>query len=110
MFLNNFDPSEFIADDNFKYPTAEHYYQAHKFTSNVLPEEFTAYYKEVREQDSPGKAKKLARKYQANPNFNNEDWEGRKDEVMKKGLTFKFSQNKDLLEKLVNTEKATLIE
>jgi predicted NAD-dependent protein-ADP-ribosyltransferase YbiA (DUF1768 family) len=34
IFLNNFDPSEFIAEDGFKYPTVEHYYQAHKFEGN----------------------------------------------------------------------------
>jgi predicted NAD-dependent protein-ADP-ribosyltransferase YbiA (DUF1768 family) len=31
IFLNNFEKSEFIADDNFKYQTVEHFYQCHKF-------------------------------------------------------------------------------
>jgi predicted NAD-dependent protein-ADP-ribosyltransferase YbiA (DUF1768 family) len=31
IYLNNFEPSEFVAEDGFKYPTVEHYYQCHKF-------------------------------------------------------------------------------
>lgn len=27
IYLNNFAPSPFIADDGFNYPTVEHYYQ-----------------------------------------------------------------------------------
>ena len=34
IFLNNFDPSEFIGEDGFKYPTVEHYYQCFKFEDN----------------------------------------------------------------------------
>jgi predicted NAD-dependent protein-ADP-ribosyltransferase YbiA (DUF1768 family) len=35
FFLNNFDPSEFIGEDGFKYPTSEHYYQCYKFDDNL---------------------------------------------------------------------------
>jgi len=109
MFLNNFDPAEFVADDNFKYITSEHYYQAHKFSGYEEPE-FKEYFKEVRSQENPLKSKKLARTYQKLPKFNNEKWENDKVTVMKKALIYKFSQNKDLLEKLLSTGTATLRE
>ncbi len=48
IFLNNFDPSEFIADDGFKYPTVEHYYQCHKFDNFEDKVEFKAAFEEIR--------------------------------------------------------------
>jgi predicted NAD-dependent protein-ADP-ribosyltransferase YbiA (DUF1768 family) len=48
IFLNNFDPSEFIADDDFKYPTVEHYYQSHKFDNFEEKPEFKAVFDEIR--------------------------------------------------------------
>jgi ribA/ribD-fused uncharacterized protein len=55
--------------------------------------------------------KKLARKYEKEGNFNKEKWEnGHKDVVMRRALVFKFSQNKDLLEKLLETGTARLVE
>ena len=39
IFLNNFDPSPFKAEDGLDYPTVEHYYQSHKFDNfNEIPE------------------------------------------------------------------------
>jgi predicted NAD-dependent protein-ADP-ribosyltransferase YbiA (DUF1768 family) len=40
-----------------------------------------------------------------------EKWHnGYKDHIMKKGLVYKFSQNPDLLKRLVDTGKAKLVE
>ncbi len=58
-FLNNFAKSEFIADDNFKYPTCEHYYQAHKFSWFNDKDYFDKCFEEVRKEETPLKAKKL---------------------------------------------------
>lgn len=109
MFLNNFELSDFYADDNFKYISAEHYYQAHKFKGYEHPE-FEKYFLEVRSAESPLKSKKLARAYQKEPKFNNELWDKNKDIVMKKALIYKFSQNKNLLDRLINTGTAELRE
>ena len=109
MFLNNFEPCEFLADGDFKYISSEHYYQAHKFSESNDPE-FDGYFKEVREQPSALTSKNLARKYQKLEKFNNEVWEKRKDNVMRKALIYKFSQNKDLLDRLVKTGNARLME
>jgi ribA/ribD-fused uncharacterized protein len=55
--------------------------------------------------------KKLARKYEKETSFNKEKWQnGYKDVVMKRALMFKFSQNKDLLDKLLLTDNARLVE
>ncbi len=48
IFLNNFDSSPFIADDDFIYPTAEHYYQCHKFDNFVELPELKAVFEEIR--------------------------------------------------------------
>jgi GTP cyclohydrolase II len=57
------------------------------------------------------KCKKLARKYQKELNWEKEKWEnGYKDTIMKKALTYKFSQNPDMLKKLLDTGDAKLVE
>jgi len=48
IFLNNFEPSPFIADDFFTYPTVEHYYQCHKFDNFEEHPEFKAIFEEIR--------------------------------------------------------------
>jgi predicted NAD-dependent protein-ADP-ribosyltransferase YbiA (DUF1768 family) len=48
IFLNNFDPSPFKADDGFLYADVEHYYQCHKFDNFEDDSEFKAAYEEIR--------------------------------------------------------------
>ncbi len=48
IFLNNFEPSPFFADDGFKYLTVEHYYQCHKFDNWEEHAEFQNAYEEIR--------------------------------------------------------------
>lgn len=48
IFLNNFDPSPFVADDNFNYPTVEHYYQCHKFDNWEEIPELNEKFEEIR--------------------------------------------------------------
>ena len=112
-FLNNFDPSPFKADDNFLYPSVEHFYQCHKFDNFSENINFKNAFEEIRQAPDPLKCKKLARKYEAEflNIWQKENWEnGYKDEIMQKGLTYKFSQNKDLLEKLLKTGNSRLVE
>ena len=47
LFLNNFDPSPFKADD-FIYPAVEHYYQAHKFDNFEENPAYKAIFEEIR--------------------------------------------------------------
>lgn len=48
IYLNNFDPAKFVADDNFTYTTSEHYYQCHKFDNFEEKPEFKAAFEEIR--------------------------------------------------------------
>ena len=97
IFLNNFDPSPIIIND-LEYPTVEHYYQAQKFTGS----QFEA----IRQAASPDEAKKLSRIF----GYDSVDWGIRKEAVMREALYAKFSQNKELKEKLLLTGNARLIE
>lgn len=54
---------------------------------------------------SPREARDLGQKVLLRP-----DWDQVKDKVMKQCLLAKFTQNKDLLESLINTGEAELIE
>jgi len=48
IFLNNFEPSPFKADDDFLYQTVEHYYQCHKFDNYEENPEFKLIFEEIR--------------------------------------------------------------
>jgi len=48
IFLNNFEVSPFIADDNFTYQSVEHYYQCHKFDNFENNPKFITAFEEIR--------------------------------------------------------------
>jgi hypothetical protein len=96
-FLSNFYVSPFTYA-NERWNTVEHFFQAMK--TNDLEER-----EEIRLAFSPGRAKKLGRKCTIR-----NDWEENKIEVMSLGLYLKFSQNKHLLERLLETESSYLVE
>lgn len=48
IYLNNFDVTPFVADDDFMYPTVEHYYQAHKFDNFEDNKAFKSIFEEIR--------------------------------------------------------------
>ena len=113
IFLNNYDPAKFVANDNFTYITSEHYYQAHKFDDYDENPDHKAKFEEIRSKLTPDETKKLAHKYEkaSDSKFNSKRWhDGYKETIMKKALIYKFSQNKDMLERLVQTGKAKLVE
>ena len=110
-FLNTYDPSPFIADDKLSYPTVEHYFQAQKFADFDISPDFKEIFEEIRNLKSPADTKEIANKYRkSHPKFDSEKWAKIKVNVMKKAQIFKFSQNKDLLDRLVLTGKAKLVE
>ena len=127
IFLNNFDPSPFLDDQNLSFFSVEHYYQVYDFT-NIQAHKFDDFSKEhfqsafeeirsiifyIRTAETPLICKKAARKYedQFKEIWDKEAWQcGRKETIMKKGLIFKFTQNPDLLERLLLTGDSLLIE
>ena len=113
-FLSHFHPAPIWLDDEI-WPTVEHYYQAQKSADS-------AYRQAIREAVTPGAAKRLAappdapkpasqkswfRLQGAQPRA---DWSEVKLDLMRKGDWAKFSQNRQLAERLLATGQAKLIE
>lgn len=98
--FSNFFPSAFDLDGK-RWPTVEHYFQAQKFTAN--PE----YQEEIRVAKTPEKAKSLGATREKPIRA---DWDTVREDVMKKALQAKFTQNPDLKAKLLSTGTRTLVE
>lgn len=96
-FLSNFYPSPFILNGVY-YPTVEHYFQASKTTDPVMQEK-------IINAPTPAKAKMLGKKCRIKT-----DWNNIKYNVMFDGVYAKFSQNVELLDKLLNTPDYLLVE
>ena len=97
-FLSNFYPAAVYGyDDNERYPTVEHAFQATKTMSDSQRET-------IREADTPGRAKSLGRQATLR-----KDWERIKIKVMRYLLVQKFS-TEPLRQKLLDTGDAQLIE
>lgn len=80
--------------------TSEHYFQAQKFYG-------TEYVEIIRLLDNPMKAAKMGR----NRNLPlREDWEEVKDDVMRKAVYAKFSQNIELKNILLDTDSEYIVE
>jgi len=97
-FLSNFYPAKFIDEDRMGWTTVEHYYQAMKT-------EDEGWRKKIRECEKPGQAKRMGNKAPLR-----ENWDYIKCNVMWEGLFYKFSQNEDIRDKLLDTEDSILIE
>jgi diaminohydroxyphosphoribosylaminopyrimidine deaminase/5-amino-6-(5-phosphoribosylamino)uracil reductase len=112
-FLNNFHESPFTTSSGVVFTTVEHYYQAHKF-GDFKKKNFEQYFEEIRKAENADKCKKIARSYTKNMSpdeWNENEWNSKlKDYYMKRGLMYKFSQNKDMLDLLVKTGNAELRE
>lgn len=86
--------------DGKMWPTTEHYFQAQKFTD-------IHYQEKIRAEKSPMIAARLGRDRKQKLR---KDWESVKNNVMKKALTAKFTQHKDLKILLLSTDETKLIE
>lgn len=95
-FLSNYSPSPFRID-YVLFPTMEHYFQANKADNQND-------YLHIAYAPTPGEAKRLGRKIQLRP-----DWEEIKDKVMLTGLRKKFADPK-LRKLLLATGDEELIE
>ena len=94
---SNFYPCD-ITVDGVDYPSTESAYQAAK--TNDPTEKFA-----IANAATPGKAKRMGRKVHLRP-----DWESVKIQVMTVLVRQKFSQNRDLRQKLLATCDEELIE
>ncbi len=97
--FSNFSHYGFELDEKW-WMTSEHYFQAQKFYG-------TEYVEIIRLLDNPMIAAKMGR----NRNLPiREDWEEVKDDVMRKAVYAKFSQNIELKNILLDTDSEYIVE
>ncbi|MBQ4058138.1 MAG: NADAR family protein [Lachnospiraceae bacterium] len=80
--------------------TSEHYFQAQKFCG-------TEYEEIIRLLDNPMKAAEMGRNRELPLRA---DWEQVKDDIMRKAVLAKFTQNKEIKNVLLSTGKETIVE
>lgn len=97
--FSNFSHHGFELDGKW-WRTSEHYFQAQKFYG-------TEYVEIIRLLDNPMKAAEMGRNRKLPLR---EDWEEVKDDVMRKAVYAKFSQNKELKNILLNTDSEYIVE
>ena len=97
--FSNFAPHQ-IALDGKTWPTSEHYFQAQKFVG-------TEHEEAIRSEPSPMKAAKMGRDRKRPLRS---DWDGVKDDIMRKAVRAKFTQHAQLRQVLLDTGDATIVE
>ncbi len=97
--FSNFSHNDFELDGK-RWLTSEHYFQAQKFAG-------TEYEEIIRLLDNPMKAAEMGRNRDLPLR---KDWEQVKDDIMRKAVFAKFSQNEDIKKILLSTEKEELVE
>ncbi len=106
--LSNYWKSSFLLD-SLQWATVEHYYQASKFKNNNVD-----YYKQFSLGSGsdiakdPVKAIKAANDPPTSDIVIDEDFDSRKENVLKAALKAKFTQNHDLTRLLIETKNAKL--
>ena len=94
--------SPFIAN-SVKYETAEHWMMAQKA---VLFKDLETYQKIINAK-TPKEAKVFGREVK---NFDERIWQQKREEIVVQGSCYKFRQNKDLKDFLINTKNKVLVE
>lgn len=97
--FSNFSHFEFEINGK-KWMTSEHYFQAQKFVG-------TEYEEKIRLLDNPMKAAEFGRNRSLPLRT---DWEQVKDDIMRKAVFEKFSQNIDIRDILLSTGKELIVE
>lgn len=97
--FSNFAHYDFELDGK-KWMTSEHYFQAQKFIG-------TEYVEIIRLLDNPMKAAEMGRDRKLPLR---EDWEQVKDDIMRKAVFEKFSQNEEIKKILLSTGKENIVE
>lgn len=101
-YLSNWYISEFIVEDKI-FSSMEQfmmYQKAIYFNDREVA-------KQIMETNDPSRIKELGRQVAG---YNEIDWSGIRQIVVYEGLLAKFSQNKNLKDKLLSTENAILVE
>jgi hypothetical protein len=91
-FLSNFSNHGFYDENGVFFKTNEHFYQYHK-TDYIFHKE------KILNTETPGKAKRFGKNIRLK-----ENWDVIKIKIMKIGLFYKFTQNFEILEKLMKTD------
>ncbi len=97
--FSNFAHYDFKLDGK-RWMTSEHYFQAQKFSG-------TEFEDIIRLLDNPMKAAEMGRNKDLPLR---EDWEQVKDDIMRKAVCAKFTQNHEIRHILMSTGKETIIE
>lgn len=100
--FSQWEPCEFEVDD-VTYNCAEQYMMAMK--AKMFGDDDT--FERIMEEDSPREQKKLGRQVKG---FDAERWNLRAREIVYEGNHAKFTQNPELLDKLMETRGTTLVE
>ena len=103
--MSNFYKAGFIDKDGIKYICSEQYFMYYKCktfdpNNNILLQD-------ILKAKSGTKIKKYGRQVQ---NFNEDVWKEKRYNIMLEGLRLKFNQNKDIKEKLIETNTKILYE
>lgn len=105
-FLSNFWPSpfdyKFTDGEVYRFKTVEHFYQSMKFKVNN-----PAYFLEIIDTDSPGKAKRMGKRKEGY--IGDSGWNPVKNLVMRIGVEYKF-KDPSLRDMLIATGDKILIE
>jgi len=131
-YLSNYYMSkidiETVEGIGIEWPSNEHYFQASKFIWDGAPKENIEYAEIIRKSKEPyeafllGRQKPLTFNARSRPQIAafvkqykgiakiSEDWDSRKDAVMKKVVEKKFKQNGVIREQLIATKPARIIE
>lgn len=104
-FLSNFYYSSFKDSLGFTYICNEQYFMVQKCL--LFDSENSKLFKEIMDCKIPIMIKKLGRKVN---NFDKHIWNKEKYNIMKTGIKYKFSQNKFLKKKLLETKNKMLFE
>ncbi len=101
--LSNFYKAPFKDNQNKKYEHTEQYFQYHKalaFNDEILAAKILA-------TKNPGDCKFLGKRVKG---FDINTWETKCKDIMKKGLSYKFTQNRNCLEALKATGETSIVE
>lgn len=102
-YFSNWYPNVFYSDSGVRYTSVEQYMMSHK----ALLFDDIEIANEIMKTNDVSKIKNLGRKVR---NFNEEIWDRNKENIVYKGLKYKFTQDKTLKDKLLSTGDAELVE
>lgn len=95
--------SSFLDQNNTEYFTAEHYMMAMK--AELFGDEYM--HLRILKEPNPAVVRKMGRKVR---NFDAREWDSNKVDIVKAANYYKFTQNEELLNVLLNTNDSIIVE